>query len=1470
MKKKSLLFQRLLLLVCLTFSIASTNAQTTLNTTVGSTGYTGTNSAGNGYGITFVIENTTGSPILLTDVGDWTSTADNGKTFSLYYSSTSLSGTPATTFPASGWTLVDSNTVSGLSSSTLAVNNVITGMTFLIPGGVTYRFSLVTTGTRRYSGTGAGTCTPNTFTSAGISLYVGDYQISGSYVGYGYTNNPRFYTGSVTFIPASACTAPPTAGTATVSNANPCLNQNINLGLTGASFGTGQTYQWEDSLAGSGSFSPITGATSSSSTITASTSGAHYYRCAVTCSAQTSYSTMVLSTVPTAFNGGIYTIDATSPASATNFQSFAAAVSAIGCGIAGPVVFNVVPGSGPYNEQLILPATIGTTATNTVTFNGNGDTLKFASTNSNLRGIVRLDGADHITIDSLVIVSTGTTTTEYGFGVQLINDADSNTISHCKLYFDQASTSANYAGIVMSGSETSATSTGSNCDGNIIANNTIEGGYYGITALTTTNNQITNNKILDFYFYGIYTNTNSSILIDGNEIARPTRSIFSSFYGIYQAGTASGNKITNNRIHDPFAGNLSSTSALYGIYISSSDATAGNETEVSNNELYNLNGGGTMYLLYNTGSNYVNYYHNTIACNDATYSGSSITRGFYQTTSANNINLKNNIISITRSTTGASYCMYWNTAASSITSDYNDLYVDASNASAHIGYKSGNQNLLSDWQTATSGDANSISLSPIFANQTGGDLQPTNSLVDDKGTPVGILTDILGATRSTTTPDVGAVEFAIPLCFGQPTAGTAAAPASVCSGIDFTLSLSGFTIGNGISIQWEYFDNISSMWTAISGATTPNYVVTLGITSATDYRATVTCANGGASASSNTVSIGILPFSACYCSSTATVASLEELFNVSIGLLNNTSDCTTGNHMYTDYTGLTPANLPQSAAVPFSLSLGTCSTTGSSSIAKIFIDYNQNGLYTDAGEEVYVSPTTTSSTTGTVVSSNIIIPVTATLGQTGMRVVMVRTSSAASINPCGTYSYGETEDYLVNITTPPSCIAPLNVLASNILANSADVSWNQSTSLPANGYEWRVFPQGSGPYGTTLSSGAEIAGDTMASITGLSPITDYSFFVRSVCSAIDTSTWISTNFTTPCSTFVSPYVQSFDNITLPACMSNVGPETWLFSTGSGPGYGVAGSTDHTGNSGAFAWVDGSGTGTNLGITLTTGLIDISSLTAPKLRYYVISHDVDNTSGNNKLIVEGLNGSTWVQLDSVQQNFPTAGWNERNILLSGLITSSTTQLRFRVDEQGGIIPGFTAFYNDILIDDISVYNSNPLVIKLDKIAATNVGTRNRIDWNTTAEAKGDKFTIERSIDGKSFTTLATKEANGVASIYSYWDENPVTGVNYYRLKMTDVAGNSQYSEIVHATVKEVNGFNVEVFPNPAKTTISVALRGEMSNNPTITVTDVAGKVLLNVSNVVTTNTINLDGLSSGVYFIKYHDDNASQVVKFTKQ
>ena len=102
----------------------------------------------------------------------------------------------------------------------------------------------------------------------------------------------------------------------------------------------------------------------------------------------------------------------------------------------------------------------------------------------------------------------------------------------------------------------------------------------------------------------------------------------------------------------------------------------------------------------------------------------------------------------------------------------------------------------------------------------------------------------------------------------------------------------------------------------------------------------------------------------------------------------------------------------------------------------IWIDYNHNNDFTDAGEEVV---TLYSDFTG-FISFNFTVPSSAPLGPTRMRVIMSHDSPPT---PCGVYARGETEDYTVfindNSTVPPPVPTGLNV--SNITTSSATFSW---------------------------------------------------------------------------------------------------------------------------------------------------------------------------------------------------------------------------------------------------------------------------------------------------------------------------------------------------------------------------------------------------------------------------------------------
>lgn len=163
--------------------------------------------------------------------------------------------------------------------------------------------------------------------------------------------------------------------------------------------------------------------------------------------------------------------------------------------------------------------------------------------------------------------------------------------------------------------------------------------------------------------------------------------------------------------------------------------------------------------------------------------------------------------------------------------------------------------------------------------------------------------------------------------------------------------------------------------------------------------------------------------SSAQCASNATSTADEDIFNVTFGTLNNSSNCTSlalgagsilneySNYAYAGFPGGVPT-VNIGCSVPFSVQIGTCGGNYTNALA-IFIDWNNDGDFTDAGEKVYNSAAGTSGPH--TETGNITVPAGATLGNCKMRVVNVETSVPASINPCGTYSWGETEDYFINV-----------------------------------------------------------------------------------------------------------------------------------------------------------------------------------------------------------------------------------------------------------------------------------------------------------------------------------------------------------------------------------------------------------------------------------------------------------------------
>ena len=377
------------------------------------------------------------------------------------------------------------------------------------------------------------------------------------------------------------------------------------LSLQGSSSAAGLTYKWQRSTDNI-IWTDIAGATNF--TYTTAQNGSTYYRAVVNCGSESAISASVQVISPSLVSG-TFTINnalATSIPAGT-FTSFNDAYDYIKCGINGPVIFNVVNNlatTGAYNEQLIMAPVPGASATNTVTFKGRGSTIGFLSNNSAERAVIKLRGADNIRFDSLIINATAGT---FGYGVQLISNADSNVVSNCIINTNSLATTTNYAGIVINATEAGPISTGTVlCDYNVFSNNTINGGYLGISLAASLtgangNNQFVNNTVNDFYLYGIYVGSSYGTLIENNSFSRPTRTTVSDFIGIHFTGISTTARVSKNRISNPFGGLPASTNTFTGINFLSVDATPSNENIVSNNLISGINGNGTQTGISNTG-----------------------------------------------------------------------------------------------------------------------------------------------------------------------------------------------------------------------------------------------------------------------------------------------------------------------------------------------------------------------------------------------------------------------------------------------------------------------------------------------------------------------------------------------------------------------------------------------------------------------------------------------------------------------------------------------------------------------------------------------------------------------------------------------------------------------------------------------------------------------------------------------------
>ena len=592
--------------------------------------------------------------------------------------------------------------------------------------------------------------------------------------------------------------------------------------------------------------------------------------------------------------------------------------------------------------------------------------------------------------------------------------------------------------------------------------------------------------------------------------------------------------------------------------------------------------------------------------------------------------------------------------------------------------------------------------------------------------------------------------------------------------------------------------------------------------------------------------------SANYCASASTNVNDEYISRVQLNTIDNAS----AGQFYSDFTAVS-TDLTKSTQYTITVTPTWTGTVYSEGYA-VWIDYNQNGDFTDAGELVFSQAATQT----TPVSGSFTVPATATDGATRMRVSLKYNGIPTA---CEAFTYGEVEDYTVNIgattggdTQAPT--APTNLAASAITETTATLTWTASTdNVGVTGYE--VF-QGATSIGTVTG--------TTANITGLTASTNYTFSVKATDAAGNVSAASnSVNFTTSASADTqapsAPSVLATSNIK---------------QTSVDLSWNAA--TDNVGVTGYDVYQNGVNVSTVTGTTTSiTGLTASTSYS-----FYVIAKDAagnTSTASNtvNATTLANTGGTTQVLFDG---SFETGweGWTDGggDVARYSGTRSYDGSYSIRLRDNSGTASSMT-----LSSFNVSSFDNLEIVFFFYPLSMENgedfwVQYHDGSTWNTVASyASGSSFT-----NGSFYTATV----NVPAASYTF----PTNAQFRFRC---DASSNADYIYIDKVTItatsgggafapnsiadlgsSSINGFigassedsfleldGMQLSPNPAskEATLRVELDIEDQNSVDVrmNIFNIQGRLIQSknwdgINNDFFEKSIDVSQLSKGVYFV----------------
>lgn len=221
-----------------------------------------------------------------------------------------------------------------------------------------------------------------------------------------------------------------------------------------------------------------------------------------------------------------------------------------------------------------------------------------------------------------------------------------------------------------------------------------------------------------------------------------------------------------------------------------------------------------------------------------------------------------------------------------------------------------------------------------------------------------------------------------------------------------------------------------------------------------------------------------------------------------------------------------------------------------------------------------------------------------------------------------------------------------------------------------------------------------------------------------------------------------------------------------------------------------------------------------------------------------------------------------------------VTNQILRMRVITDNQFISSPNHTP--NQGQVEDYGVLFRSVLPVELSDFSAEQEKEGVQLNWLTEFERNNDFFTLERSEDGERFYEIAYVEGAGNSEDklrYGHFDNAPLSGDNFYRLRQTDFDGTESVSDIVRVEYLREDT-HVEIYPNPVKTnSLNLVYVTENTGEMTVEIINPDGKTLQITDYGLTAGlnrtAVDLPALTAGMYFLRITEGDRITVKRFMK-